>query len=700
MNLLLLSASAIALQPVPVQEVQDKAEDAATATQREEIVITGHYVEGLDLLAGTSSIDGLELQRDMDVQLGETLAGLPGVSATSFSPGASRPVLRGYQGGRIRVLTDGLGAIDVSNTSADHAVTIDPLTAERIEVLRGPAVLLFGSEAIGGAVNVVTHRLPRSLPAAGEHVDMMIRGSTADDGIGGGLAVDLPVGRQFVLHADGSITRTSDLSVGGHVNAPTLRAELFDLAEEAILEGEPEEAEEALEAANARDLLANSYTRQKTASLGLTWLGDTLELGAAVSLFDTNYGVPMRPGAHHAHGDEEAAGEEEEAPVSIDLLQKRLDLRGRLNLDGWLDQVDVRIGVADYEHTEFEGEEVGTTFLSTGSEGRIEFHQNERSGWGGVFGAQYYQRDFDAIGEEAFVPANKTDQVGLFVRQEYAPGPIGVEAAVRLEKSGVEAVVVDFNREFTTVSGAVGLRYEFDRDTRVGINASRTARAPSAEELLSDGPHVATQSYELGNPDLVEERAWGAELYARHEGPTTAAAVTLWANWFDDFIYNFDSGLLEDDLPVFVTDQQDSDWWGVEVEAASTLVDNGSFVLKGDLVADYIRATLADGSPVPRIPPLRVALGAEAEMGDFDLRLEGEWSAKQDRIAASETETDSHVLVGASIGWRPWGRRNESVILLSANNIFDVDARRHASYTKDFVPMAGRDIRLSGRFSF
>ncbi|MBW0145648.1 TonB-dependent receptor [Sphingomicrobium clamense] len=711
MKTLLLSASVLAFQNVSVAAAQE-ADAPPPPPEREEIVITGHYIEGLDLLAGTSAIEGAELQREMSTQIGETLVKLPGVSATSFSPGASRPVLRGYQGTRIRVLNDGLGSIDVSNTSADHAVTIDPLTAERIEVLRGPAVLLFGSEAIGGAVNVIDHRIPRSRPDGGIHLDYIGRYSSADEGVGVGGALDLALGDDFVFHIDGSHSTSDDLEVGGYVVSEPLRAELFELYEEALDEGELEEAEEALEAANLRDVLPNSKTRQSSAGAGFSYLGDRFEFGASASLFDTRYGVPGRPGAEHHHGeeeedhgdedhDEDEHGEEEgEAPVSIDMLQKRLDFRGRVYLDGFLDRIDARFAYADYEHTEFEGAEVGTVFLSDGLEGRIEFHQADRDGWGGVSGAQYYERDLEAIGAEAFVPPHKTSQWGLFTRQEYEPGAFGVEGAIRVEGTEVTSDPLNFSRDFTALSGAVGAHYKVTPDFRIGANMSRTSRAPSGEELLSDGPHIATQAFEIGDPTLENEKAWGGELYARYEGPRAAASLTLWCNKFDGFIYNFDTGVEEDELPVFLYDQQDADWWGIEFEAGATLVERDGFALKADAVVDYVRATLDDSNPVPRIPPFSVNGGLGAEVGDFNLRIEAEYAAEQDRVAEFENPTDDHLLVGASIGWRFRGRDNESLILLSADNIFDVDARRHASYTKDFVPLAGRNIKLSTRFSF
>ncbi|WP_265530486.1 TonB-dependent receptor [Sphingomicrobium marinum] len=692
LSLLLASTAVAAIQP----EQPDAQQDA------EPIIITGHLIEGLDLLAGASVLESDDLVRDLDTQIGDTLASLPGVSSTSFAPGASRPVLRGFQGERIRVLNDGLGSIDVANTSADHAVTIDPLTAERIEVLRGPAVLIYGSQAIGGAVNVIDRRIPRTIPDDAVHVDVIGGYSSADDGIRLGASGDVLLADRFVIHADFSWAETDDVKVGGFVFADPLRAELLEEAAEEFEEGEFEEAAELEELAILRGSIPNSGTEQWTGSIGAAYIGKVVEVGASYSIYDTFYGVPLRPGAGH-HGEEgegEEEGEEEEETVSIDMRQERFDGRVKLNLDGFFESATLRFATADYDHVELEGDEVGTTFLSSGVEGRLEFKQRDTDGWHGASGIQYYQRDLEAIGAEAFVPPNGTSQWGIFTVQEYQPDALGIEGALRVEFTDVEEPTLALQRDFTAFSAAIGLNYELDLDTSIGINASRAERAPSAEELYSNGPHIATQAFEVGDADLTTEKAWGGEVFVRHKGERLAASATVWKQWFDDFIYLQDTGLEEDELPLFVYRQQGANYWGIEIEAGATLVDDGAFQLRGDVVADYVRATLDDGSPVPRIPAFRIGGGLEADIDDFVVRGEVEFVAEQDRVAAFETPTDGYALVGASVGWRPFGEDNESLILLQANNIFDVDARRHASYTKDFAPLAGRDIRLSARFSF
>ncbi|MEG3182012.1 TonB-dependent receptor [Sphingomonas sp. LT1P40] len=697
-------------------EHQERDSDGRSIVHGEpadDVVITAPFVADLDLLAGSSVVTGDELVRDIRGQIGDTLTRVPGVSATSFSPGASRPILRGFQGERVRVLSDGLGTLDVSNTSTDHAVSIDPLTAERIEVLRGPAVLLFGSQAIGGAVNVLDRRIPRAVPENGFHVDAMGTYGSAADERSGGAAVDVALTKQIVLHFDGSYRKSDDVRIGGFVLSPSLRAEQLEIAAEEAEEGHADEAAEALEVANQRGRLPNSGTRTYTLGGGLALINDGGSLGFSVGYYDTKYGVPSRPGAEHHHENGEPEDEEHgEAPVTIALNQLRADLRGEVNLNGGLlDKIRVRAGYSTYEHTEFEGDEVGTVFASDGFEGRLELVQADRGGWRGVVGFQGFTRDFSAIGAEAFVPPNTTDQYGVFALQEVKLGDLGLEGALRYEHTNVSSNAVKFgldedspiggvDRTFNAFSGAVGLSYAVGPRVKVGVNASRAVRAPSGEELFSNGPHVATQAYEVGNPDFRTEKSWGGEIYARGAIGSLKFQVAGYANWFSDYIYETETGLEIDELPVFQYRQSDARYIGVEGEVSATLLHKGEFTVGGNIVADYVRATLEDGSPVPRIPPLRILGGIDVNQGDFGGRVEVEHVTKQSRIAAFETGTAAFTLVNASLTWHPFGEKRETALILSANNIFDVDARRHASFTKDFVPLAGRDIRVAARISF
>ncbi|WP_086606365.1 TonB-dependent receptor [Erythrobacter donghaensis] len=670
------------------------------------IIVSANGLKELDVLAGTSVVEIRDIQRDaVNGQIGDLLTKLPGVSATSFAPGSSRPVLRGQQGERVRVLVDGVGTSDVSNTSVDHATTIEPITVERIEVLRGPAVLLYGSQAIGGAVNVIDKRIPTRMPDHNLHLDAFAGVDSATDLRTGAASLDVGIGSNLVFHVDGSWRETNDAEIGGFQVSDALRADLLADAAEEEEEGELEEAAELREAAGQRGTLPNSAMESWTINTGLGLILGESTFGAAVGWYDTTYGVPTRPGAGHHHGEEgeeEEGGEEEgEELVTIGLKQFRADFKGDVFLgDGAFERLKLRVGYSDYTHTEFEGAEVGTVFDSTSIEARAELVQNTGGMLRGSSGVQYLHRDFFAEGAEAYVPPNLTEQVALFTLQELGTGPIQIEAAARAEFTNVEAQTLGIARDYDTVSGALGLVYEGTPGLRIGINGSRAERAPSAEELFSNGPHIATQAFEIGNADLRTERAWGLEAYARGSIGAGTFNLTAYRQWFDNYIFLEETGEEEDDLPVFQYLQQDADFWGLEAELNYPIIDTEGFRLLTDLRASYVEAELADGTAVPRIPPLSLLGALEAQAGAFDVRGEVQWFGEQDRIAAFETPTDSFTLVNALIAWRPLADNQNVTLQLAADNIFDVNGRRHASFTKDFVPLVGRNFRASIRMSF
>jgi iron complex outermembrane receptor protein len=339
-------------------------------------------------------------------------------------------------------------------------------------------------------------------------------------------------------------------------------------------------------------------------------------------------------------------------------------------------------------------------FNSKGAEGRLELVQRDHDGWRGATGAQYFYRDFEAIGAEAFLPPNTTSQLGLFTLQEFHFGDLGVEASARVERTRAESEPLEIERNFTAFSMAAGLSYALGDHSEIGFNLSRTERAPSAEELFSNGPHIATQAFEIGDANLGKEKSLGGEAYFRVDRRNFEFGLTAFLNRFDDFIYESATDEEQDELPVFRYLQRDATYYGFEAEVSAELFRSGPWRFVADGVADYVRATVRGIGPVPRIPPFRLLGGLEAQSDKLDGRLEMEWVADQDRTAEFETRTDGHTMLNASLAWRPWGKRRETAIVLSANNLLDVDARRHASFTKDFVPLPGRDLRLSARFSF
>lgn len=668
-----------------------------------------------DILSGTSVITGDPLIRALRPTIGETLARQPGVSSTSFGPNASRPVLRGFQGERVRILTDGIGSFDVSNTSVDHAVAINPLTAERIEVLRGPSALLYGSSAIGGVVNVIDGRIPRRIPDEPIHIDAIATYGSAADERSGALEVEAPLGNGFVVHLDGTYSRTGDLDTGGYILAPAQRAEAAasDEAEIAALAG-------------LRGKLPNSSARSWEVAGGIAYIGDGGSIGFSVSRLDNLYGVPTRHALeeeHHDHGDEGHEDDEHgeaghgHEDVRLHVKQTRADLRAEVAANGaFLDTIRLRAGFADYKHLEIEPTgDVGTTFFNQSIESRLEFIQSRRGVWDGAFGAQMFLRDFHVVGEEKFLPKNETRQYGLFTLQSLDLGRTRLEGGLRFEHSALRADAdADlgnpvYRRSFNTLSGSIGGSHEIIPGWRLGVNVARTERAPSAEELFARGNHAGTQTFELGNPAFGKEKSWGVEGTLRGKGTGYSLSFSAYHNWFDGYIYE---SIVDDEVceaangggalefPCFQFNQAKARYYGFEAEASVTLAQLGGYALNIDGVADYVRATIKGSGPAPRIPPLRLLGGVELASDRLTARAEIEHSFKQDRTSANETPTDGFTFVNASIAFKPFPGNAQTTLLLSASNIFDVTARRHASVLKDFAPLAGRDIRITARFGF
>jgi iron complex outermembrane receptor protein len=673
---------------------QDTGDHHADADS--DIVVTAIYARSqADILSGTSILTDQELVRDLRPTIGETLTRQAGVSATSFGPNASRPVLRGFQGERVRVLTDGIGSFDVSNTSVDHAVVLNPLTADRIEVLRGPAALLFGSSAIGGVVNVIDSRIPRRKSDEGIHIDSIATyGSSAKEkSLGGKL--DLPLGGRLVGHIDASWSKTGDLKTGGFILTPALRAQ-------AAASGDPET--QAL--ADLRGSLPNSAARTWEVAGGLAWIGDIANFGVSVARFDSLYGVPIRFATTAP-----APGEESPGAVRLDVRQWRYDARGEINPQaGFVEAIRLRAGYADYQHDELEEDgAIGTSFFSKGKEGRLELVQREKNGWKGAIGVQFLDRKLNIIGAEKYLPRISTQQYGLFTVQSLDLGGLRTEAGGRIERTRASAAAdtdlgnSDLKRRFTSLSGSLGGSLEVLTGWRIGFNGSYAERAPSPEELYPNGPHAGTQAFEIGNPLFDKERSKGLELTVRGSGRRFNVSASVYKSWFSNFIYELPNGLFEDGLPVFVFQQDKASYVGAEVDASVTVVEAGNWKVNLDSVADFTQAKikrLSDTSYAPRIPARRVLTGIEAQSPHVDLRAEVEFVDGQKRVAPAETRTPGYKLVNLSAALRPWGEDGAISLTLSANNLFGVTARRHASFLKDYAPLSGRDIRLTARVSF
>jgi iron complex outermembrane receptor protein len=660
-----------------------------------EIIVTGRVISGnADPISAPVVLTGEALTRNIKPQIGDMLKSLPGVSSSGFAPGVSRPILRGFDGPRVQVLIDGLGSLDASAVSADHAVSLDTLNVDRVEVLHGPRVLLYASDPAGGAVNALDKRIPRVVPEKGFSLDALGSYGTAANQVNGGVAANVKLADRFVAHVDASYFHSDNLDVGGYVLSPELRAETLTAADALAADGDTAGAQSLTSQANRKGSIANSGTKGWTAGAGLAFIDSGGDIGISVERVSTDYGIPPRPSADL---DE----------TSIALRQTRFDLRAGLNLDGFLKRLELRGAYGDYHHAEIEGGVAGTRFDSQAVSVRLQADQARHGIWSGSSGVQYSSASMDVSGDEKLLPDSQTEHFAAFTLQQLEVGQFDIEGALRYENTAIVAtpnggaLLTRENRNFDQYSAVAGIAWHPLDTVTLSVNYLHGERAPSSEELFVDGAHDATQSYEIGNPNFNVEKSDGVEAGVRYNGGDLVGSVTAYGTNFSNFITAVPTGAILEDVPVYQYIQAPARFRGVEAEGALTfarLESGGSF--KVDSGVDYTHAKLVNMGPVPRIPPLRVRGGLEFDSPVFDLRGEVEWNAKQDRVTENENPTSAFTLVNLSATWKPTGETGPLMLILSADNLLDVSGRLAASETRDFVPIAGRDVRITAKFTY
>jgi len=703
--------------------LQDENSEVENETQHidlDEIVVTASpFSRPLgQTITGLSVLDDEELEERLESSIGETLRTQPGITSTFFGAGAGRPIIRGLGGDRIRVLEDGIGTFDAAQTSPDHAVPVEPALAQRLEVFRGAASLLYGSSAVGGVVNVDTGKIPTALPEGGIDVVGRYSYSTVNNAneIAGGA--NLAVGN-LVIHGEYAFRDSENYAIPGLNGSDELIAAF---TQQAIDEGEVFDPLDRF----TEDFVDNSDLETTSGAGGFSFIFDGAVdgfLGASISVLDSNYGIPegILTEADLEGEEEEGEEEEEEEGIRIDLEQVRYDLKGEFNGDfGFLEQVKIRLGYGDYEHSELEGDEVGTFFQNNEIEGRVDLRSKAFSFLGGnvqgAYGFQGRDRDFSALGAEAFVPPSTQRQLGVFALHEYARDNLIIDLALRYEnvsnstdefvaEEDGDAFAVDNDFDLFSVSG--GLGYQILENVFAGVNLSRTERAPSLEENFSFGPHLATQSFEVGDASLGIETATSIEATLRGKfGPITLVASGFYTD-YDDFIFEQETGEILDNLPVFQFTAVDASFRGFEVEADADLGQLqlgslGVIKLTGHAQADLVRATASelDDRDIPRIPPLSVLTGLSASSEYVSLRGEIEYVTAQDNIAAFELPTDSFVFFNSFLTIRPFGNQRDVAFVIRGRNLTNNEGRVASSFLKDTTPLPGRDIRFTIRAGF
>lgn len=622
--------------------------------------------------------------------LGNALDGQLGVHVDTFGGGASRPVIRGQTSPRVKVLSDGSEVMDASGISPDHAVTVDPLLAEQIEVLRGPATLLYGGGAIGGVVNVIDKKIPARMPENGLEGEVALRANTVANEKAAAAGVTVGLGDQFALRLEGVKRDANDY--------------IANIGDERRVDG--------------------SYTKGETGTVGLSWIGDKGFAGLAFTQRKDKYGLPGHSHAYegchlhglhlhceeheeegedpdHDHEHDHVEGEHAEVPW-VELDSKRVDFRAEYNQPfAGFDKIKVRAGYTDYQHDEIEEGAVATSFKNKGYDGRIELTHVPIAGWKGVVGLQYANSDFRADGEEAFMPKTITENISAFFLEHYQWNDLKFEVGARHEwqtikpDSATSSKFSDKAFDDAATSVSAGAKWAFIPDYALSLSLSHAQRLPQAQELYANGGHFATNTYELGDANLSKETSNNVELGLRKTAGDFTFAVSAYHNQVDHYIYAKTLDQFENFRLIQYT-QGDASFNGVEAETSYRFNE----LYTGTLFGDYVRGKLDNDGNLPRIPAARVGGRINADWDSITGSLEYYRMLQQKDIASYETASSGYNIVNASVGYNAEiNDRNSYRVYLQMNNLFDARYYNHSSFQSS-IPQPGRNFTAGVQFKF
>ena len=719
-----LSAAAL-LCVAPAVLSQEQA-DENQSEAIEEIVILGHPLSAEGLATPADVLTGEELERKLAETLGATVAGEPGIHNGSFGIAVGRPVIHGLGGARVRIMEDRIDTMDVSVTSGDHAVTVDPFIADRVEIFKGSGTLLYGSGSIGGVVDIHTGRIPHVAP---DDLSGRLDLRWADNGNAGNGSFRLDGGTDnFAWHLDGFRRESDDYEIPGYAESALLRA-MEEEEHEHEEEGHEEEGheeegheeEEHEEDEEAFGVLPGSALDMTGGAAGFSFIGERGFIGISVSNLSGEYGIP---GHAHDHGHEEEEHHEEEAHHDdeeheeeehdeehedeegnpfIDLNQTRVDFEAALidPLPGF-SNLNVRLGVNDYEHLEIEPSgEVGTAFDNQAWEARVELTHLPVGGWGGAVGVQLSDRSFSVVGEEAFTPPVDSRAMGVFWVGERSFDSFAIEAGARLENLEHEPVT-GAEADFTTLSASLGAIMPLDNTWTATVLADYSARAPVGEELFSDGPHLATRSFEIGDPGLDEEQALNFSATLRGTGARWSVSGTVYYTRFNDFIFHAATGEEMDGLDVRRFSQADATFAGLDLEASLIVADWGEATLELRGFFDTVSAELdvSGNDNLPLLPPDRFGVGLSFNSGAFSADLDYVRASEQNGVTEYELPTEGYgdLRAYASYGIERGGTLTE--LFLRGRNLTGDEQRHHTSVVKDLAPAPDRTIEAGLRVRF
>ena len=705
--------------PALAQEQDQEPQDQHDHTHEnlERIVVTASPLDrtAIESAQPIYVLSGDALRESQAATLGETLRNLPGLQSTYYSPTSSSPVIRGLDGPRVRILQNGLDVGDVSRGGPDHAVATETSTAEQIEVLRGPATLLYGSGASGGIVNVVDNRVPR------QRIDMLEGSVSAGLGSAANersLAASLRHGNgDFALHIDGFKRDADDYRVPEFVNPDGERT----------------------------TLIGNSFTDDIGGTIGASYIGDRGYIGASFGRIERDYGIP---GHSHAHDDEHHDHAHEHDDIFANMVQDRVQILGQLDnpLRG-IERINLNFAHTDITHEEIEGSFVESAFSSEQTELRLTARHQPLASWHGAFGVQVKLEDYQAYGSEAFTPNTETDLFGAFWLAERTFGDITYELGARAEHVELSSVgLADIS--YRPISGSAGISYRATDDLQLTGIVAYSERAPQAGELYSNGAHFATRTFEVGgiyeihghhghddhahadeyhlafaaNP-LDKERSTNLDLGAHYDGERWHLDANIFYNRIDDFIYTRNTGILSSQLDadvglgghdhdhehdhdhshdasglmVYQYTQVDAELYGYELSAHYLLNDEWHF----GAWADSTRAKIRGGDNLPRIPAQRTGLDVTYKQPNWDLKATYTQYWAQNDVAPGEASTDSFGILSAYLNFYPQTTgRHDIAFYVRAENLSNRLGYVHNSFIRDYAPLPGTNIGAGVRITF
>ncbi|MCJ8512407.1 zinc piracy TonB-dependent receptor ZnuD [Acinetobacter lwoffii] len=625
--------------------------------------------------------------------IGDALADELGVYSNQYGSGSSRPVIRGQDGPRVKVLQHASETADVSTLSPDHAVTVDPILAKQVEVIRGPSTLLYGAGTVGGLVNVTDQKIPTQMPEDGLEGTVGLRYNSGSDEKLASAGVTAGIGENFALRVEGSKRNANDYI------APDYFHEHDDELEKERRVG-------------------NTFAEGQTVNIGGSWIHDRGFVGLSYSNRQDQYGLPGHSHEYHGceiHGDhfhcpkpgEDEHDHEETAGPWVDLKSERYDVRTELEQPfAGFEKLRAHASFTDYEHDELEENAVISNFKSKGYDARLELVHVPVAGWEGVIGTQYSQQKIDLSGqlephddhfhEAVVMPDTKTEKYSLFGLEHKQLGDVHVELGARVEHQKVD---VDSRRKKdysdTGVSASAAANWEFAPNYKLSVVGSHQQRLPLAQELYADGIHFATNTYERGNEDLDVEKSNNLELGLHYEGDKLDYHVHVYHNWFDNYIYGSTTDS-EGDFRLVDYTQDKARFYGTEAQAGYQIND----MYKLSVFGDYVRGKI-EAENAPRVPAGRLGTKVEADFADGWSGLAEYYHVfNQDKIASYEDETQGYNMVNVGLSYaNSLADNNAYRVYFKANNLLDDQVYSHTSFLSN-IPQVGRNFTVGVQYDF